>query len=303
MAGDRSTGGRSQDRGRGQGGGRTGGGGGGRREPRRDERRREEDDRSQTPRGVGGRPPAGIERATRSAGAPPRPPRSAAPAPPKPELVGEVTVSRGIQRELSRLLRNDRGATEVAVALSRGAEAIDHDAPEDALPYLRWAKHRAARSVTVREALGVALYLAEEYAEALSELQAYHRISGRADQNHLIADCLRATDRGRDRIPALIEELLEDREAPLDRRIEGVIVWAADLADRGDPGAGRVVLDRGLALLPGGEPDEMHLRVWYVAGDLAERADDVRLAREWFERIVAVDDGFHDVEDRLSRLA
>src|SRR5437879_5456383 len=50
------------------------------------------------------------------------------------------------------------------------------------------AKSLAPRSGSVRELLGVALYRADQYRDALQELQAYRRMTGRLDQTHLIAD-------------------------------------------------------------------------------------------------------------------
>src|SRR5439155_466722 len=54
------------------------------------------------------------------------------------------------------------------------------------------AKELAPRSGAVREVLGMALYRAGRFQEALRELQAYRRLTGRLDQNHLIADSHRA---------------------------------------------------------------------------------------------------------------
>lgn len=261
-----------------------------------------EDDPS---RSVTTRGPVGIENATRTPGAPPRrSPDAAEAAPDRPELDGdhEVTLPRAVVRELRRSVRKASDADEAALALSIGSVLLEERQGEDALPYLRWAKHLAPRSAAVREALGVALYLSEEYAAALSELQAYRRFTSKADQNHLVADCQRALGRGTDRIPELIEAMQHD-DVPLDRRLEGLIVWASTLADDGDVGAGRAVLRRAIDEHDGGqEPDVAHLRLWYVAGDLAQRAGDREDARRHFERIDGVADGFFDVEERLERL-
>jgi hypothetical protein len=91
---------------------------------------------------------------------------------------------------------------------------------------------------------------------------------------------------------------------PLDRRLEGLIVLASWLADQGDVGAARAVLRPALEQHdPGDTPDEHHLRLWYVAADLAERAEDEPGARRWFRRIVDVAEGFFDAEERLDALA
>ena len=256
-------------------------------------------------RSVTTRGPVGIEGATRTPGAPPRrSPDAAEAAPDRPEMDAdrEITVPRAVVRELRRSVRRANDADEAARALSIGSDLLEERQGEEALPYLRWAKHLAPRSAAVREALGVALYLAEDYAGALSELQAYRRFTSKADQNHLVADCQRALGRGTDRIPELVEAMQDD-DVPLDRRLEGLIVWASTLADDGDVGAGRAVLRRAIDEHdPSDEPEVAHLRLWYVAGDLAQRAGDRADARRHFERIDAVAEGFFDVEERLERL-
>ncbi len=279
-----------------RGGGRGDAGRGGGSRPSRPE---DEEERSLTTRG-----PIGIEGATRTPGAPPR--RQAPPdaMPERPEFPpdAEVTLPRAVTRELRRSTRRPQDVEEAGLALSIGSELLEEREGETALPFLRWAKHLAPRSPAVREALGAALYLAEDYPSAMSELQAYRRFTSREDQNHLLADCHRALGRGTERIPELVEAM-QIEQVPLDRRVEGHIVWASMLADDGDIGAGRSVLRSAIQQhRPKQDAEEAHLRLWYVAGDLAERADDTDDARRHFTRITAVADGFFDTEERLSRL-
>lgn len=256
--------------------------------------------------GGGRRQPAGIEKARRTPGAPPRRPVPTAPRAAKPELpAGEAAdLPDAVLREIRKAVQNDHAlADEVALALSLGSEAIDADEPDEALRYLAWAKDVVPRSPAVREALGAARYLTGDYAAALTELQTYRRLSGRADQNHLVADCLRALDRDTYRIAELVEAMQADAQVPDDRRAEGVIVWASALADAGDVAAGRAVVRRHLEAVPSGEgPTEAQLRLWYVAGDLAERAGDDADARRWFTRVADDDPDAFDVADRLRRL-
>jgi hypothetical protein len=244
-----------------------------------------DDERSLTTRG-----PIGIEGATRTPGAPPRRPERPDAAPERPEIPAdaEVTLPKAVVRELRRSVRRPQDAEEAALALSIASQRLEEREGAEVLDHLAWAKHLAPRSPAVREALGVALYLAEDYAGALSELQAYRRFTSRADQNHLVADCLRALGRNTERIPDLVDAMSSD-EVPAERRIEGHIVWASMLADDGDVGAGRSVLRRTIAEHdPGDEPEVAHLRLWYVAGDLAERAGDRADARRHFARIAGV---------------
>ena len=76
------------------------------------------------------------------------------------------------------------------------------------------AKWLASRSGAVREVLGIALYRTERFRDALRELQAYRRMTGRADQNHLIADSYRALGSPEKAVP-LAESPEAQREAAL----------------------------------------------------------------------------------------
>lgn len=179
-------------------------------------------------------------------------------------------------------------ARDVALALSVGSDAIDAGRVDVALEALEWAKHVAPRVSAVREAYGVARYLDEDFSGALTELQAYRRMTGRVDQNHVIADCLRGLGRDRERIVALVEELLGDEQAPADRRAEGVIVWAGALIDEGQRPAARSLLRRHLSSPGGrdgtlGEPHQ--LRVLVLAAELAERDGDDEEARTYRQLI------------------
>ena len=250
----------------------------------------------------GAREPIGRDRAAKGA-APPRRPRPESVAPPRPNLPDdeEPQLPKRIRREIERLLGRGAKARDVALALSIGSAAIDEERIDVALEVLAWAKYEAPKLSSVREAYGVALYHDEQFAAALTELQAYRRLTGRNDQNHVIADSLRALGRDVDKVAEAAEELVADAQAPEDRRAEAVIVWAAALADGGDVGAGRAVLRRFLER-PRSSDAEHDLRVRILAADLAERAgDDTELERQ-LELIVAVDPGFLDADERLAAL-
>jgi hypothetical protein len=229
-------------------------------------------------------------------------PRRQAPAPPRPNLPDEdPQLPRAVEREIDRVLGRSPRSREVALSLSVGSAAIDEGLVDVALEALAWAKYQAPRVIAVREAYGVALYIAEDFAAALTELQAYRRMSGRTDQNHLIADAERALGREPHRVAATVEEMVDDTEVPIDRRVEGAIVWAMSHADAGQLDQAQAVLRRFAAGHDIGD-DEAALRFDYVVGDLAERAGDLASAREAFERVATQDDAFADVGERLDRL-
>ncbi len=249
----------------------------------------------------GTREPIGRERARSREDAPPRPRREPN-APPRPALPDdeEPDLPRQVRREIERVISGPR-ARDIALALSIGAAAIDDDRPDVAVEALAWAKHEAPRVAAIREAYGVALYLSEDWAGALTEIQAYRRLTGRVDQNHLAADCLRALGRGIDRIAETARELVDESGAPADRRAEACIVWAAALADEGDLATGRAMLRRFLNEPRDGD-EEHDLRVRYLAADLAERDGDLDEAVTQLGTVARSEPDFLDVDERLERL-
>ena len=274
-------------------------------------RRGSSDDRRRTSPSRSRREPAGIERAQRRPDAPPRAmttAKSGAPRPSarEPALAEDapVDLAKGPRREVERATADRETAHRLLQHATAALAALDERDGATALPHLQYLKARLPRTGFVREALGVALYLTESYKDAMSELQAFRRLTGSVDQNHLVADCIRAVGEGEHRIPELIEEMEQAEEpAPEPARLEGRVVWASWLADQGDVGAGRAVLGPVLdEPVDDRDVEEHHLRLWYVAGDLAQRAGDDGSARRWFGRITALAEGFFDAEERLEQV-
>lgn len=187
-------------------------------------------------------------------------------------------------------------APEVARAVSAAGELAD-DEPERATALLRWAKETAPRSAAVREALGVDAYRRGDFETAARELGAYRRLSGRQDQNHLLADSLRATGRG-ERIRDLVQAMGEDVDE--ERRFEAHMVHAGALADAGDVLRAREVLERA-----SGEPGiagPHHLRLWYMNAELSLELGDRERAAELLAAVVTLDPDFLDAAERLAEL-
>ncbi|MGH2692411.1 MAG: tetratricopeptide repeat protein [Actinomycetota bacterium] len=190
-------------------------------------------------------------------------------------------------------------AARVIPLLEQAVDALGRDDPREAQRVAEEAKRLAPRSATVREVLGLALYRAGRFKEALRELQAYRRISGRPDQNHLLADSHRATGSPEKAIP-LVQEALSST-IPEEARAEAAVVGGAALADLGR-------FDEALALLRrfdrGGSSSRPHdLRVWYVMGDVLERLGRRSEAADRFRRILDHDPDAYDVAERLSALS
>lgn len=193
------------------------------------------------------------------------------------------------------------GKADQAIArMERAAQLLERGDARGALAEAQKAKEFAPRSASVRELVGLSLYQLERYREALTEIQAYRRISGRADQNHIIADCLRALGRP-DRAVPLAEEALASRQVPTTAKTEAVIVAASALADQGK-------LEQALGLLrrirtrDDVAGDEV-LRVWYVTADILERTGRREDALREFRKILRHDAAAYDVAERVERLA
>ncbi len=187
---------------------------------------------------------------------------------------------------------------DVAKAFGAASDALVDGDLERAAALLRWAKSAAPRSAAVREALGVVHYLAGDFAAATAELLAYRRLSGREDQNHLLADCARATGH-HDRVGDYVERMAAAGVAA-DRVAEGYIVLAGDRLERGDLVGARAALDR--AGLSAASVEPWHPRLWSVAAEVAARGGDVEQAREYLEAIRSVDEDFPDLTQRLAEL-
>jgi tetratricopeptide (TPR) repeat protein len=224
------------------------------------------------------RPPAAEDRfADRAAGARPK--------------------GRSLAEQVRALARPGQGDRAVK-AFEDAVSLLERDRVAPALTAAEQAKALAPRAGPVREVLGMALYRAERYRDALRELQAYRRMTGRIDQNHLIADSYRAIG-APDKAIAPVQEVI--RSAASDQvRSEAAIVGASALAD-----AGRYAEALSLLRAYRGRDGAIRphdLRRWYVAGDVLERAGRSGEAAQEFRRIVRHDSGAFDAAERLARL-
>jgi tetratricopeptide (TPR) repeat protein len=173
------------------------------------------------------------------------------------------------------------------------------DDPEQGYAYAQAAKRLAARVGVVREACGIIAYRTGRWAEALSELRAARRMTGRDDYLPIMADCERALGR-LDRALALVREA---STADLDRatQIELRIVESGIRRDQGLSDAAVLALQ--VPELTRGRLRPWSARLFYAYADAllaAGRADE---ARDAFARAVQADpDGETDAADRLDQL-
>ena len=207
-----------------------------------------------------------------------------------------------LSRDLADEIRSTTLPTHQDMAIARLARAIqllERDDAGAAVAEAVKAKAAAPRSSSVREVLGMAFYGQGRWKEALSELKAYRRITGRADQNHIIADCLRGLGRPAEAV-ALAEEELRAKVSN-EAKAEAVIVAASALADQGRFAEALAFLGRARTKDDISEP--YTLRLWYVKGDILSKAGRNKDAAREFERIMRHDPGAFDAAERLAALS
>jgi tetratricopeptide (TPR) repeat protein len=171
--------------------------------------------------------------------------------------------------------------------------------PEQGYTYAQAAKRLAARVGVVREATGIAAYQTGRWAEALSELRAARRMTGRDDYLPLMADSERALGR-LDRALALIREV---NPAALDRatQIELRIVESGIRRDQGLPQAAVLALQ--VPELNSSRVRPWSARLFYAYADALLAAGRTDEAREAFARAADADtEGETDAAERLDEL-
>ncbi len=187
-------------------------------------------------------------------------------------------------------------ADSVARYLVAAGMATD---PEQGYAFAQAAKRLAARVGVVREAVGIAAYRTSRWAEALSELRAARRMTGREDYVPAMADCERALGR-LDRALALIRET---DVSQLDRatQIELRIVESGIRRDQGLADAAVLALQ--VPELTGARLRPWSARLFYAYAEALLAAGREQQARDAFDRAAAADTRDEtDAADRLDEL-
>ena len=213
-----------------------------------------------------------------------------------PDDVDPRMLDAEARRELRSLSKDT--ADLVARHLVVTGQLLDDD-PEQALLHARAARALAGRVAVVREAAGLAAYAAGEWADALSELRAARRISGRPEHLAVMADCERALGRP-ERALAYADDA-QLKELSQDQRVELVIVLAGARRDLGQADAAVLALQDPARRTTDKRP--WAARLWYAYADALLAAGRDEAAREWFGRAATVDAGGEtDAGDRLLAL-
>jgi tetratricopeptide (TPR) repeat protein len=207
------------------------------------------------------------------------------------------TIPASIVDELTESVGDRRGA-KLAERLAEASQAYNRERYQDAARMLRPLAGEAPASPAVRELYGLTLYRLGRWRLAVTELEAYHALTGAYDQHPVLADCMRALRRYRDVVK--LWDGLRQASPSAEVVAEGRIVMAGALADQGDLAGAIQVLERSKTIVR--KPNDHHLRQWYALGDLYERAGDIPRARELFRRVAASDPEAFDTAERLRAL-
>jgi tetratricopeptide (TPR) repeat protein len=185
-----------------------------------------------------------------------------------------------------------------AVARLLVAAGLEED-PERAFQYAQGARRLAARVGVVRETAGIAAYRAGRWADALTELRAARRLTGRGSYLPMMADCERALGR----LDRALDLVTGPDTRGLDRatQIELRIVESGIRRDQGLPDAGVVALQ--VSELTDGRKRPGSARLFYAYADALLDAGRREDARGWFGKAAAADaDGQTDAAERFDDL-
>jgi tetratricopeptide (TPR) repeat protein len=222
---------------------------------------------------------------------------TAAPARSAEVLGHRFNVPRPVVDELAHTAGSQRGG-KLAERLASASHAYDRERYQEAKRMLRPLAEEVPNAAAVRELLGLTMYRMGQWAPAAKELEEYRKLSGSVDQHPVLADCYRALHRYRP--AAELWEELRTASPSAEAIAEGRIVAAGCLADQGDLKGAIALLEKASRQLR--NPEDHHLRQWYVLADLYERAGDLPRARELFGRLVSVDADAYDARRRLAGL-
>ena len=216
---------------------------------------------------------------------------------PEPELPEDVsakdldsTARMGL-RALSRL-----NAENIARHLVMTQRLLETD-PEVAYAHARYAASHAGRIAIVREAAGIAAYVAGLYSEALRELRAARRLSGMDTMYRAMeVDCERALGRPDAALRSAQNALQLDLED--DERAELAIVVTGIYHDQGNDELALITIEDAIRKAP--KDTETLRRLHSVRADRLEDLGRVREAEAIRERIYVPEEPeveLYDIEE------
>lgn len=219
----------------------------------------------------------------------------ATPAGPKRRTA--APIDQDVSSELVDAVGRQRG-TRLAERLAQASEALDRERFQEAGRIAAAIAKEVPSLASAHEVAGLAAYRLGRYKQAAKSLVAAQDLRPEPALLPVIADCYRAQRRW-----AAVERVWNEIKAASPSHevmAEGRIVAAGALADRGDL-RGAIELMEPATKRPR-TVRELHLRQWYVLGDLYDRVGDPISARRWFASVAEADADFADVEARLRGL-
>ncbi|MEX3610246.1 hypothetical protein VVR12_04260 [Rothia sp. LK2588] len=199
-----------------------------------------------------------------------------------PEIDTDVTgkeLDFGTLREL-RALEKDN-AEVVARHLVMAGRYLDID-PAFALEHANAATRRAGRIAAVREAAGIAAYVAEDFELSLRELRTHRRISGSNEHLALLID----NERALGRVEKALELAQESRDLDLTdtARVEIALVVSGIRRDQGDIEGAIKTLQ--IPQLNSKRGYEYSPRLFSAYGELMEETGNAKEAVKWYRLAV-----------------
>jgi tetratricopeptide (TPR) repeat protein len=214
-----------------------------------------------------------------------------------PDIAADISADQ-LDREARAELRTLPGDLADAVARRLVAAGLEED-PAKAYLHAQGARRLAGRVGVVRETCGIAAYRAGEWADALTELRAARRLTGKVTYLPMMADCERALGR----LDRALELLAEAQARGVDRAtaVELRIVESGIRRDQGLPEAAVAALQVPELTEPGVRPESA--RLYYAYADALADAGREDEAREWFGSAASADaDGITDAAERFEQL-
>jgi len=208
-----------------------------------------------------------------------------------------VNLPNWVIEGVERVTPRDRVAATLE-ALGAASEALADGKYQAAIRQGNRAKALSPSDATIRETIGIAAYRLGDWKTALAELRAYRRIAGETTHLPVEMDVLRAQGRSRD-VEAAWQELQKRRGHGLVMN-EGKIVYASFLLDEGHAEEAWKIVNPGRLEQ---NPNEGHLRLYYVAARVAAALGDKDKARSLSDAIVLSDPSFPGWEQLQSEIA
>lgn len=208
-----------------------------------------------------------------------------------------VNLPNWVIEGVERVTPKDRIAPTLE-ALGAASEAFADGRYQAAVKHGERAKSLSPQDPTIRETIGLAAYRLGDWGTALSELRAFRRMQGDTTHLPIEMDVLRAQGRDRDVETAWNE--LQRRGGHGLVMNEGAIVYASHLLDRGRTEEAWAIVNPGRIV---SDPNDAHLRRYYVAARVSAALGDVEGARRFSDAIVTNDPGFPGYEQLEAEIA